>query len=1002
MKKLLQICLLGGLKISKGGAPVTGFISNKVPALLVYLAIHQKSHQRESLASLLWGEMADADAKNNLRQVLSDLRKFFGDHLIITRETVQFNPDTSYELDVEKFLHALLGDQFREAMLFYQGDFMEGFYVREAPMYEEWVMMQQARLREHAQDAVHRLMVAHASRCEFSKAIEYGNRLLVFDPWREEIHQQLMLLQARNGQRSTALAQYQSCRSMLRKEFQAEPSAETTALYERIKQSMQKARSNLPAHVTGFVGRETEINDLRCLLAAPEVRLLTILGPGGIGKTRLGQEVAALCEAMFLEGVWFISLEIEQPARSEQLMLAVANTLGCVLSSSNEPFRELSNYLRQKELLLVLDNLEDHLEAIDWLSDLLVQARELKILANSRHRLNLQAEQVYRLGGLPIGSSASTNPEANAAWRLFVQRARRVEPSFTPGKADASAITQICSLVEGMPLGIELAAAWVSQFTCSEIAGQIGHSIDFLQSPFRDASPRHSTLRRVFEWSWNHLTPAEQRVFERLSVFTGPFSREAAIQVAAATPAILASLVDKSLAWRLRGYYQLHQVARQFSAMKLRQTGDELQVQNEFAHYYAGFLEKQGGRVLNHDQQEALREIENEFENIRSSWYWLIAQGEINQIASAIDGLYHFAAIRSGFRQALELFSAARAALQPLASTNRQAQFTYCRLLAREGRFLSFISRFEEANERLLQSLAHLQGMDEPDELAFVLGHLGGTARMQGNFEQAEQWLGQCLDLRKKTGNLPGQAVALLELGGVAFMRANYPAARDACLEGLSIAEKISDLQTLAHLLTGLGLCYRELGQHQLALNQCQRSQEIYEALGDRYGLVQSYLTQGELNRQLGKYEEAEELCQQAVRASQEIGHTSGEADGHHRLGQIALSMGDKARALHHQYLGLTLAAEINEVPLVWDCLYEIGAILAILDYQSDAASILTWLQNKSDIGSLRQQKIADMLSKLPGILNIHSEPPIHAMDQKDMIYLIETCLVQQQILARP
>jgi tetratricopeptide (TPR) repeat protein len=244
--------------------------------------------------------------------------------------------------------------------------------------------------------------------------------------------------------------------------------------------------------------------------------------------------------------------------------------------------------------------------------------------------------------------------------------------------------------------------------------------------------------------------------------------------------------------------------------------------------------------------------------------------------------------------------------------------------------------------------------------------------------------------------------VALLELGGVAFVRANYPAARDACLDGLAIAEKISDLQTLAHLLTGLSLCYRELEQHPLALNHCKRSQEIYEALGDRYGVVQAYLTQGELNRKLRKYEEAQELCQQAVRISQEIGHVSGEADGYYRLGQIALSMGDKARALNHQYLGLTLAAEINEMPLVWDCLYEIAAILAIVDCQSGAVSILTWLQNQPEIGGLRQQNITEILSKLPGIINIASEQAIRIMDQNDMIHLVETYLVQQQIMAKP
>ncbi|NPV75360.1 MAG: tetratricopeptide repeat protein [Anaerolineae bacterium] len=997
MKTDLEIHLLGGMQIQINKTPVTGFISSKVPALLVYLAVNQRAHQRESLASLLWGEMPDADARNNLRQALSNLRKFFGPYLKIANDTVQFNAEMLYALDVEQFGAAFESGDFERAIAIYRGNFLEGFVIREAPLFEEWVFMQQARLHEQALEALHRLMTAHANCGEYGPAMNYANRLLALDPWREEIHRQLMLMQARSGQRSAALAQYNACRTMLRKEFDVEPSTETTALYERIKESLKNVRSNLPAAVTGFVGRESELAQLRQMMASPEIRLVTILGPGGVGKTRLALETAASCEAMFLNGVWFASPGNEQSAGNHRLLLTLANVLGCMLTSPHEPTRELIHFLRPKELLLVVDELEDHLEGVGLLAELLAQVPDLKILATSRQRLGLQAEHVFRLDGLPVPPVAQKNQEPYAAQQLFLQRARRAQANFNLSHADEPEIAKICQLVGGMPLGIELAAAWVNQVACSEIASQIESSIDFLQTSFRDASPRRSNLRGVFEWSWNHLTPAEQTVFQRLSVFSGPFSREAALQVAGSTPANLAALVEKSLVWQSEGRYYLHQVARQFGAEKLRQNGDGEQISMHHAEYYARFLARQGDMAQGSGsiQQEALREIEGELENIRAAWNWMVNRRDISLLAAAIDGLYHFTAVRSRFRLALEMFGTARLALQPCTTGDLQARFTYCRLAAREGRFLSFLSRFDEANRWLLESLALLKEMNEPDELAFVLGHLGGTARMQGDLEQARDWLRQCLSLRKQTGHLSGQAVALLELAGVAFTAADFEAAREACQEGLVIAEKIGDQQTVAHLLTGLSLCYRELGQRQIALNYCQRSQEIYEALGDQYGVVQASLTQGELNRQLGKYAEAQSFCQQAIRISQEIGHSSGEADGHYRLGQIALSVGDRALALHHQYTGLKLAFALQENPLALDCLYEIGTIFARFGPQAEASVILNWLNERAETGSPRRKKISEFLAEIPPTQTIAIAPAGRSLTQEEIVHLVEANLNQ-------
>jgi len=312
----LILHLLGGLEIQRADQPSINFISNKVPALLAYLAVARRAHSRDKLAALLWGEMSDADAKNNLRQALANLRKFFDDELTITRDTIGFKGDgfvDSMEFDSGLRLASSLDGEpasviLTDSLRLYRGDFLEGFHVRDAPDFEDWMLAERARLRELALQALHTLTQFHASRGNFSEAMTYASRLLTFDPWREEAHRQLMLLQARTGQWTAALSQYETCKKILGKELGVQPSLETTALYERIRSARQAARHNIPPSSTAFVGRENELENLRQRLADPACRLVTLTGLGGIGKTRLAQETARLCADMFINGAWMIPL----------------------------------------------------------------------------------------------------------------------------------------------------------------------------------------------------------------------------------------------------------------------------------------------------------------------------------------------------------------------------------------------------------------------------------------------------------------------------------------------------------------------------------------------------------------------------------------------------------------------------------------------------------------------------------------------------------------------
>lgn len=969
----LDICLFGGLRVIVNDEPISTFMSAKAPALLAYLAVSGRPQRRDELAALLWGEMAETDAKNNLRQVLTNLRRFVDPWLLITRETVEMNPATAYCLDVALFdTHLAVAThaadertaRWETATVLYSGDFLAGFYVRDAPAFEEWMLAQRAYYRERVLYMLHRLTQAHLDQGCYEQAIVDATRLLALDEWREEAHCQLMLALTYSGQRSAALAQYKRCRQILQAELGVEPAAETTALYERIKMALTAPRHNLPAAVTGFVGRTDELAEIRRLLIAPATRLLTILGPGGVGKTRLALAVAAACEATFLNGVWFTSLAATQRSDAEGLALALADSLGCPLTGPTNPKVQLLAFLQQREILLILDNMETMSDAAAWLSDLLAKAPGVTILATSRERLNLQAEQIYQLAGLPLPPSASGNADAYAAFQLFTQCARRLQPDFVVTAAERAAVTQICRTVQGLPLAIELAAAWVHQLSCCEIAAEIERSLDFLATTRHDVPARQRTLRALFTWSWGRLTAQEQSVFQQLAAFYGPFTRAAAAQVAQASLPILAALVDKSLLWRRGATYQLHEVMRHFAGEQLTQTGALNATRTRHARYYVGLLAQREERIKSHEQKSIVQEIDQEIENVRAAWQWLIEQRDAQDIAAALGALYHFYLLKSWFREGMDAFQRAWLALQDAARTDRLAELTCQRLMVRMARFHSSLAQYAEAQSLFASGLAALRQFGAMQEVAFTLGHIGGTARMQGDLERAECYLQECLALRRQLGDRWGEAVALLDLAGVAHMREAYTMARTYCEEGLRAAEHTGDVQIITHLLTGLSITHRQLGDFAQAEQFGRRSLASYEALGDSYGVMQATLTLGELNRQLGHNHAAQAFFTQAVQVAQEIGDRSGEADGTYGLGQIALDLGAVEQALTHLRLALALANEINETLLVLDILLEIANLLTATNVQL-ASNVLTFLSDHPQLPEKRRCRASEARQRL-------------------------------------
>ncbi len=674
MNKKLQLTFLGGLQIKRDDGPVEGFISTKVQALLCYLAVTGRPQSREALTNLLWGDMPESKARANLRKALSNLRKLLAPYLIITAQTAEFNKDSMYQLDVELFQqqieaqpgtpnqlpNAEQANLLTEAVKLYQGDFLESFYVRNAPTFEEWQVTQQARLRELALQALHLLAAYHTAQKNYATGIDYTQRLLALDPWREEAHRQMMFLLAQSGQRSAALAQYQSCRQILLQEFQATPSPETTTLYKQIRAANTTRTHNLPTQPTPFFGRQDELREIKTLLQNPDCRLLTLVGTGGIGKTRLVLRVAEQ-NSSYLHGVCFVPLA--SVSSVDYLASAIVDALDLSFVGESDLAEQLLNYLANKEMLLVLDNFEHLTEGATLISNILSRAPQIKMLVTSRTRLNLREEWLFEVGGLTVPSGddfeqPSFNPNQFSSVRLFIQTARRVRHHFAPSQEELGHIVQICRLVGGMPLAIELASSWLRSMSCYEIADEIGHNLDFLTTSLQNVPERHRSLRVVFDQSWAILTKQEQDVFKRLTVFHGGFTYQAAREITGATRVVLSALVDKSLlGWNSIGRYEMHELLHQYGTEKLEQSPRIKQkTRTQHSRYYLAFVRNKEPQLKQDNQQKTLAEIGIEIENIRAAWQWMVNQQQCKLVDTALEGLYYFYELRGWYGEGYQNF----------------------------------------------------------------------------------------------------------------------------------------------------------------------------------------------------------------------------------------------------------------------------------------------------------------------------------------------------------
>jgi len=588
----------------------------------------------------------------------------------------------------------------------------------------------------------------------------------------------------------------------------------------------QHPAHNLPPQLTPFIGRESEQVQIAEYLADPICRLLTLLGPGGIGKTRLALQATTDCIEKFADGVFFVPLT---PVGSASLIAAaIASALDISFYSKDDPAVQIVNYLRGKRILLLMDNYEHLLDGVGLLSDILSNAPRVKIVVTSRERLNLQEEWALPIEGLSFPmQETNANLESYDAVQLFVQSARRVQSGFSLVD-NQSGVVDICRAVEGLPLAIELAATWLKVIPCQQIAGQIRRDLDFLATPLRNVPERHRNMRAVFDHSWSLLSSVERDVLMKLSVFRGNCNPEAAQRVAGATLPILAGLVDKSLLRRNpAGRYDLHELVRQYAEQRLQQSSDLDTARSVHSAYFTQFIYQRLPDIKGRRQIAALDEIEADFANIRAAWDHILSQKNLKAMDQMLECLSLFCDMRADPHEGADLF---RPAIEAIGGERSQeARRVLGRLQARYAGMIMWGDLYaEKVGELLRTSMAIAQSNQDQAEIAFCL-LLTGLSRNRPDYDpssvpffeesfqryseindpyhvgQLHELLGhlhEAIKLHRQTGNIHGLASALNGLAAMNFFDCHFVEADHFAQEALIVLYEKRDPYGTANIMT--------------------------------------------------------------------------------------------------------------------------------------------------------------------------------------------------------
>jgi predicted ATPase/Tfp pilus assembly protein PilF len=887
----MNLQTLGGLALRD-----TSYTQPKPLLLLTYLVV-EGSQQRKHLAELFWPQ---GNSMKSLSMTLTRLRQGAG--AVIEADSRKTWATVSS--DVASLLESLDKSHWEKAATLYTGAFLRGVVLDDwTSELEEWVYTTREYLAERVQYALLNLAEEAAKLQDFNRVRELAERAY--------------RVPGLGGQEVSALKRLypllSASQSPLAPKVQEELEGYGITLQlggEEAKAAFQKQSSNhLPTRQTSFVGRDVELTEIAAMLKHSQ--LLTVLGIAGAGKTRLALQVAFEQQKLALyEGVYFVALESLDSG--ERLFATVLGTLGVSRGVASEPLTALIEFIGERSVLLILDNLEHLVQHTEGFSHLLKHCPNLKVLVTSRERLGLEEEHLFPLEGLgfPPANTPFEEGVTFDAVTLFRERAQQLQPPFDL-KQQLEDVLTICHLVEGLPLGLELAAAWVRLMSCREIAEEIRRNFDFLTTSTRNIPKRHRSLRAAFEYSWSLLTPKEQAVLCKLSVFHGGFRREAASRVAGATLPLLASLADKSLVRVLAdGRYDQHPLMYQYAREKALEHNLYREAELEHSRYYLTLGKAHQKALYEGKQENVLHELREDWENIRAVMERSVAERQLETLQQWLSLMDTYFDSRGAHQEGLEFLIRAQTNLD---SSVAKERLLYNRISAERAWYyfrLGDYARAATVAQELLQDIGkgeHYSSIHALNTLGLVerrtgdaeasrhyfeqalelarrsgndihlvktLANLAATLQIQGQIERAEHYFLETLSLYRKLGMVVGLVRELNNLGWFYYTQKDLTKAKPLFEEGLELARLVDSKQNLPYLLNNLGYIAFDEGDYHRSLELNLEALELAKGTGERAIQAEILAALTRSATHLDLLEQASHYSGQAIGLAHTIGYT--------------------------------------------------------------------------------------------------------------------------------
>lgn len=986
---LFKLYLHGPFCLRREDNALSQFRGDKARALLAYLTLQRgQPVPRQHLTTLLWDGYPPASAKTSLRVALSNLRQLLApsDLLKSDHQVVQLQSDTeSFWCDALVLEQLLVSNnaqpvaaRWAEVQHLHQGELLAGFETIDSQPFRTWLFAQRTAVR-----------------------------------------QQMAQMRAQ----------------------MVTPADIPT---------------NLTRLLTPLFGRQAELRALQQRITNPVYPLVTIVGQGGVGKTRLALAVAqSLVDHLtagdavelenspasmvglgnpveltrqFSDGIWFVALADIMPTATvtEQLAAAIGVALRMPFLHTEALATQLRDYLREKALLLILDNFEQLQAGVPFLLTLLHEAQHLTLLITSRQPLNLQAEYVFTLRGLPVpeetntppstvGSSRPRRTQLPASMQLFHERVRRVVNNFRPNQHTYADIAAICRLVNGLPLAIELAAAQVRYRPCHEIRQALSNHYAILTTDLNDVPARHRSLQAVLDDSWRLLSPEEADVLARCTLFQGGFTSEAAAVIADATPLILHGLGQKSFLYPDQtNRYTMHPLVRQYAHEVFQAAGAELlaATAQRHSHYYLALVSAQEPVLQGAVSQTATGLIRQELLNIQAAWRWAVAHRQwraVAQCSMALANFYRMAGLviegSADFAVAIEVAQTTLA--QMVESSDQEFAWAYAQLLCAHAQLLLFLGE-DQAVIGATQQVINLMGPDHASDLVAiarwqwgkVLMHqgnptaahaqfdaalaipdiapltrmkvqfgLGDLALAAANYEEATAWFGKALAASRAHHNTAMEVQLLQRLAALHYSLADYDQVNHYGEVALQLAQQIDARHVHDHLLGNLGIVWALRGDYAMAQQYFKRALAAHRQSGNRVWQAHVLSNLGTAAGRVGDYAAAFAYAQKSLQMMQQLGNVEEQPNTLGNLARFANRQGDHQTALKYAQQGLQYSQQMQKRDLEITTVTSMGDALAGLAQWSEAAAAYTQAVELSRTLALPH----DAIQALAGLVRVTS-----------------------------